>query len=244
MPGQPAPQPTPPRHLDPIVREILEQLRHQSAAATIVLGGGVAFKHYLDYRDTHDLDAWWAPNTTLPEREAALRAFRDLLQSIATRHGLLLNERRYSDVASLELHDPARRKAVCSLQVASRDRYIGSPAPTVWPPLQIEALTDTLASKMTALIARGAPRDMLDVYTACHHGLATVGELWALWQEKNPALGVRDAQQQILAHVTALEARRPLSNLPHAEREAAGKIRTWLDTVLAAQTRNAPTHEP
>ena len=191
MPDQQAPQPTPPRQLDPIVREILEQLRNQSAAATIVLGGGVAFKHYLDYRDTHDLDAWWSPSATLPEREAAITAFRALLQPIANRHGVQVNERRFSDVVSLELYDSAKRKAICSLQVASRDRYIGSPTPTAWPPLEIEALTDTLASKMTALISRGAPRDMLDVYTACLHGLTTAGELWTLWQEKNPALTCR-----------------------------------------------------
>lgn len=243
MPEQPAPRPKPPQQLDPVVREILEQLRHQPAAATIVLGGGVAFKHYLDYRNTHDVDAWWAPGVTPPEREAALTAFRALLRPIATRHGLLLSERRFSDVVSLELHDPAKRKAICSLQIASRDRYIGSPAPTVWPPLEIEALTYTLASKMTALISRGAPRDMLDVYTSCRHGLTTVSELWALWQEKNPALLVQDAQHQILAHVTALEARRPLSSLAAEEREHASTIRTWLTTVLAAQKRSAATYE-
>ena len=238
-----AKQPSPPRRLDPIVREMLEALHHQPAAATIVLGGGVAFKHYLDYRDTHDLDAWWSPDATLPERDAALITFRVLLRLIADRHGLAVNERRFSEVVSLELHDPAKRQAICSLQLAYRDRFLGPPTPTIWPPLRIEAMTDTLASKMTALISRGAPRDMLDVYTACQQGLTTAGELWALWQDKNSGLRPRDARHQLLAHVTALEARRPLASLPPPEREAAGATRAWLATVLAAETGSDQTPE-
>jgi len=51
--------PTPPKNLNPLARELLESLAGHAEAAEIVLGGGVALSHYLEYRDTMDVDAWW-----------------------------------------------------------------------------------------------------------------------------------------------------------------------------------------
>ena len=59
--------PQPPADLHPLVRAILEGLQQQPDAAALVIGGGVALKHYLDYWPTKDLDAWWGPNTAAVE---------------------------------------------------------------------------------------------------------------------------------------------------------------------------------
>jgi len=49
---------------------LLESLTGQSEAAEIVIGGGVALSHYLQYRDTVDLDAWWRAE---PRADALVR---------------------------------------------------------------------------------------------------------------------------------------------------------------------------
>ncbi|MFM7243986.1 MAG: hypothetical protein ACKO40_07390 [Planctomycetaceae bacterium] len=46
--------PVPPTSLSALAREVLDLLNSRPAAADIVLGGGVALAHYLDYRDTYD----------------------------------------------------------------------------------------------------------------------------------------------------------------------------------------------
>ena len=51
--------PKPPGNLHPLCRELLESLAGHAEAAEIVIGGGVALSHYLEYRPTVDLDAWW-----------------------------------------------------------------------------------------------------------------------------------------------------------------------------------------
>ena len=53
--------PRKPTTLDPRAERLLEWMGAQPWARFIVLGGGVALKHYLDYRGTKDCDAWWHP---------------------------------------------------------------------------------------------------------------------------------------------------------------------------------------
>jgi hypothetical protein len=50
-------RPKPPQNLNPFSRELLESLAGHAEAVEIVLGGGVALSHYLEYRETVDLDA-------------------------------------------------------------------------------------------------------------------------------------------------------------------------------------------
>ena len=97
------PPPTPPASLGTYAREVLEYFAGHEAASDIVIGGGIALAHYLDYRDTFDLDA------TL---------------------------------------------------VAA------------WSPVRIESLRDNVASKMTALVERGAPRDLRDIHELCRRAWA------------------------------------------------------------------------
>ena len=44
--------PQAPKNLNPFSRELLESMAGHDEAAEIVIGGGVALSHYLEYRDT------------------------------------------------------------------------------------------------------------------------------------------------------------------------------------------------
>lgn len=72
-----APSPRAPDSLHPLSRELPETLAGHDEAAEIVIGGGVALGHYLDYRTTVDLDARWQ---TAPREDvlALLEATRPL----------------------------------------------------------------------------------------------------------------------------------------------------------------------
>jgi hypothetical protein len=126
-------------------------LANNPAAAEIVLGGGVALSHYLDYRETHDLDAWWAsgPNAEID------RLLSEAMRTVAARHGLALTRRTWGETTSLELVAAGRK--VFSLRIASRDRWLDAPLAAAWSPVRIETLRDNAAAKMTALVERGAP---------------------------------------------------------------------------------------
>ena len=48
-----------PTTLPLLAEAILAALSDEPLAGEIVLGGGVALKHYDDFRPTQDIDAWW-----------------------------------------------------------------------------------------------------------------------------------------------------------------------------------------
>jgi hypothetical protein len=67
-----------PTQLDPLAETILDRLRLRPESAEIVLGGYFGLHHYLAYRKTHDIDAWWRGG---PSRETA-QAIREVMQEI------------------------------------------------------------------------------------------------------------------------------------------------------------------
>ena len=93
------PLPKPPGNLHPLSRELLESLAGHAEAAEIVIGGGVALSHYLEYRPTVDLNAWWHG-----EPRADVVAFLDAaMQALASRHGFEYRRRSWGETESLEL---------------------------------------------------------------------------------------------------------------------------------------------
>jgi predicted amidophosphoribosyltransferase len=48
---------------------------------------------------------------------------------------------------------------------------------------------DLVASKMVALVKRGAPRDFRDVFTVCTAGLTTPSDCWQWWRLRQSAAG-------------------------------------------------------
>lgn len=220
-------KPVPPTSLSALAREVLDLLASRPAAADIVLGGGVALAHYLDYRVTYDLDAWWASSPTT----SAEQLLTDVMQAVALKHGLTLAKRSWGETTSLELIDAERK--IFSLQIAPRDRWLDAPLDAAWPPVRIETLRDNIASKMTALVERGAPRDLRDIHQVCHRGLMTVDECWTVYRAKNPSRSARDAAAKVLHSIERLEMQRPLDTIAtEAQRREAEAVRSWYRTVF------------
>lgn len=217
----------PPSRLSAYAREVLELLAGHAEAAEIVIGGGVALSHYVEYRDTFDLDAWWATAPTSSARELMGRA----MQTVAERHGLTFNRRTWGDTESYELGDGERK--VFSLQIAPRDLFLEPTLEAAWPPVRLETLRDNVASKMTALVERGAPRDLRDVHHLCHHGILSAAECWQLYRQKNPGQDVRTAADKVLHGVERLEMQRPLDTIvSQDDRLQASAVRAWYRDVF------------
>jgi predicted nucleotidyltransferase component of viral defense system len=85
-------------------------------------------------------------------------------------------------VDSIELDQQG--KTVFSFQIARRSAHLEEPVSAGWIDVPLDSLTDLVASKMVALVERGAPRDLLDIYTLCHSGLYQVAECWDLWRKR------------------------------------------------------------
>ena len=213
--------------LDPLAELILCELSTHAECDQIVLGGYFAMQHYVDYRATHDIDAWWkdAANVRV---EAVIRAG---MQRVASAKNLVVAERRFGETISFELRSQSAR--VFSFQIAVRSIALEPPVPSNWPPILIETLADNVASKMNALVERGAPRDFTDIFHVVDAGLMTSNTCWNLWEKKNPGGTIESATQRAAVHLSSLEQRRPLSSIADEhERARAAKVRLWIRQEL------------
>lgn len=213
--------------LDSLAEEILGLLRGCPEAGEIVLGGYFALRRYVDYRSTHDLDAWWRTGRT----SAAVACIEGAMREVAERHGLAYARREWGETLSFELSDDRRK--VFSFQIAVRSVELEPPLRSEWDPLLVEGLADNVGSKMNALVQRGAPRDFLDVRELVTRGIVSVEQCWAWWVGKNPATDEHQARAHALRHLEALEQRRPLHQIEDLrERDAARSARAWIRHTL------------
>jgi Nucleotidyl transferase AbiEii toxin, Type IV TA system len=223
-------EPQQPNDLDPLAAQVLEQLTNQGAAGILILGGYFALKHYLNYRQTKDIDAWWSKSSSLIERQEAVQLLRQAMTQVGADNGLELQERSSATTLSLELKQG--RTVIFSVQIADRDVEIDPPVVSPYPPVHIETLRDNIGAKMNALVNRGAPRDFVDVYAIVTEGIATVTEIWQCWQQKNERLDITTARLQVLRHINAIEQRRPIEQIPGDQREQAMYVRRWIRQQL------------
>jgi len=224
-----APQPRSPGNLHPLSRELLQSLAGHAEAAEIVLGGGVALSHYLEYRDTVDLDAWWRSEPR-PDVVAFVEA---AMKALAARHGLAYRRRSWGETESLELLRDGLKQY--SFQISRRTLFLDDVLPSPWQPVSIETLRDNVASKMTALVQRGAPRDFLDVYQLCARGMMSVATCWQAFADRNPEVALEEAKRKILARLAMIETVRPLETIQSTEdREQAARVRDWYYRTLVA----------
>jgi hypothetical protein len=91
-------QPQQPSHLSPYARTCLDALVQANLADRISLGGALGLFHYLDYRPTHDVDAWWSESVTEEQRQAVLRLLETTLSAFGS-----VRVRSWGDVDSIEL---------------------------------------------------------------------------------------------------------------------------------------------
>jgi hypothetical protein len=217
--------PRKPKNLSEHALLCLDALSQSGLTDKLSLGGAIGLMHYFEYRSTHDVDAWWSPSVTQSER----RVITTLLEATLAPLGEV-RTRMWSDVTSVELRREG--KTVFSFQIAERSVLLGKPQLSPWPGILLDDLPDLVASKMTALVERGAPRDFLDIYHLCQQGMMTPERCWALWHARQVEVeGEADQSRALLAvqlHLERIETHRPLLQINDPnERESADRLRRW-----------------
>lgn len=218
--------PTRPTHLPDYAEFCLYALAEQQLGDKISLGGAFALLHYLDYRSTYDVDAWWQSTTTTQERQQVIA----VLEEVLARYGQV-KLRTFGDVTSIELATAQKKKAF-SFQIAQRSAQLTPSLSAQWTDVQMDSLVDLLASKMAALIQRGAPRDFRDIYAVCQAALTTPAQCWQLWRQRQQLTDddtdMARAKLAIAGHLERIEQYRPLAQIGNAEeRTQAESVRSW-----------------
>lgn len=220
-----APQPNKPQNLSEYALLCLEALSKSDFRDRLALGGAVGLMHYLEYRATHDIDAWWLSLTSQAEQQA----IRTLLEATLKPFGEV-RTRTWGDVMSIELRQDG--KTVFSFQIANRSVLLEPLIASPWPGVLLDSLPDLVASKMVALVERGAPRDFLDIYHLCREAIVTPEWCWSLWRARQEAAeteaDVKRASLAIQLHLERIETQRPLLKIENlAERESTDQLRRW-----------------
>ena len=180
--------------------------------------------HYLDYRPTHDVDAWWSESVTQEQKQTAVHLFERTLSAFGK-----VRVRSWGDVDSMELSQDG--KTVFSFQIAHRSVRLEEPVSAGWIDVPLDSLVDLAASKMVALVEQGA-RDFLDIFNVCQAGLFSIAECWALWRRRQILAGsdvdVSRARLAIETHLERIALHRPLEQIVDlGQREQARQLRDW-----------------
>ncbi len=191
----------------------------------ISMGGGFGLLHYLDYRTTHDVDAWWDASATSQEKDQIIQVIEAALSPYGQ-----VQRRAWGDVVSIELVQTNR--TVFSFQIAQRSAQLQPSVSATWIDVSLDSLPDLVAGKMVALIERGAPRDFRDVYALCHAGLTTPKQCWQLWRQRQQLAGSdtdsHRARLAIETHLTRIALHRPLDDISDPDqKEETEHVRTW-----------------
>jgi hypothetical protein len=223
-------QPRQPAQLSPYAKACLDALVTADLARHISLGGAFGLFHYLDFRSTHDVDAWWSDSATESQRQSVVNTLQISLSELGR-----VGVRSWGDVVSVELL--REDKTVFSFQIAARSVRIQESIPAGWIDVPLDSLPDLVASKMVALVERGAPRDFLDIYSLCTAGLLNTRECWTLWLQRQHLSGndadTERAQLAIETHLERIALHRPLENIADTgQREQARQVRDWFGSVF------------
>lgn len=203
----------------------LQALVAEGLGGAISLGGGLGLLHYLDYRTTHDVDAWWSEGWSAQDRRRVVAVVEGALASFGE-----VRTRAWGEVVSVELLREGR--VVFSFQVARRSVQLEPSTRSPWADVSLDSFADLIASKMMALVERGAPRDFRDVYAVCQADLVSARECWMLWRRRQTAAGsdvdpgrARLAVETHLARIT--QHRRIEQITDPGERGEAERVRAW-----------------
>ncbi|MGC9332860.1 MAG: nucleotidyl transferase AbiEii/AbiGii toxin family protein [Anaerolineae bacterium] len=191
----------------------------------ISVGGAIGLLHYWDYRPTHDVDAWWNPAATLQERQEVISVIRGALQTFGR-----VQERSWGDVVSIELLENGKR--VFSFQIVERSGRLRLPISAPWRDVLLDSFPDLVASKVVALVERGAPRDFRDISALCQAGLTDPAQAWRWWRERQQLSGsdidLHRARLAVTTHLVRIAQHRPLAGIADlAERASAEQVRQW-----------------
>ena len=210
-----------PDHADLCLKAISEA----NLGDRISLGGAFGLLHYLDYRATYDVDAWWVTAATSQERQQVIDAVKKALAPLGE-----VRTRAWGDVVSIELVEGKRK--TFSFQIAQRSAQLQPSEPLPWANSLLDSLDDLIASKMVALIERGAPRDFRDIHAVCRAGLVTPTRCWELWRRRQTLAGsdadMERANLALQIHLERIALHRPLKQIEDASEKAdAEELRRW-----------------
>jgi len=218
--------PQKPQYISAFAEACLLVLSSRGLGTKLSLGGAFGLAYYLEYRQTHDADAWWDASAGEQERRRIVRCLEETLSSFGQ-----VRTRSWGDVVSVEL--VKEDKAVFSFQIAQRGGQQEGSQMAPWPPnFLLDSFQDLVAAKMVALVERGAPRDFRDVHALCEAGLADPKLCWNLWGERQRLTGddvsPSRAELAILTHLGRIELHRPVASIPDpAQRSKAEQVRSW-----------------
>ncbi|MGB7620919.1 MAG: nucleotidyl transferase AbiEii/AbiGii toxin family protein [Terriglobia bacterium] len=218
-------QPRRPTHLPDYSETCLQALVVHGLGDKISLGGAFGLLHYLDYRSTHDVDAWWTPSATSEDQQQVIRVIEAVLRSLGE-----IKTRAWGDVVSIELKRDER--TVFSFQIARRSVQLEPSVPAPGTAVLLDSFVDLVASKMVALIERGAPRDFRDIFALCQAGLATPQSCWDLWRQRQQLAGSdadsARARLAIQTHLARIAQHRPLTQISDRQQQGeAERLRRW-----------------
>jgi hypothetical protein len=220
--------PRPPQNIPAFARECLNALAQAGLGRYISLGGAFGLAHYYEYRVTHDVDAWWTAEATRDARVGVIAVLEQTLGSFGQ-----TRTRTWGDVVSVDLRQDGQ--TIFNFQIATRSALLRDEVIGMWQgDIRLDSFDDLIASKMTALVNRGAPRDFLDIYTLCQASQTDIVTCWRLWQERQRISGEDDdlerAKLAVRANLARIEAARPLAEKPDdADAERSAGVRTWFE---------------
>ena len=218
-------QPRRPAHMPDYAEACLEALAANEMGKKISVGGAFGLLHYLDYRPTHDVDAWWVLSATADDQRQVTRVIEATLQPFGQ-----VKTRAWGDVVSVELMREG--KTIFSFQIARRSAQLEPSALAPWTDVLLDSFPDLVASKMVALVERGAPRDFRDIYALCQAGLTTPRDCWGLWRRRQQLAGsdTDSARARLAAetHLARIAQHRPLAQIEDpGQRAEAEQVRAW-----------------
>lgn len=218
-------QPTRPSNLSEYAIICLQAIAKQNWGEKISLGGALGLLHYLDYRSTHDVDAWWTDAATSNDQRQLIQLIEATLMPFGQ-----VRTRAWGDVTSIELQQAGH--TIFSFQIAHRSVQLQPGQFAPWTAVLLDSFVDLVASKMVALVERGAPRDFRDIYALCQAGLIPMPACWRLWQQRQQLAGSdTDHMRATLAvqmHLERIIQHRPLEKIHDPEAQgAANRVRTW-----------------
>ncbi|MDO9542604.1 MAG: nucleotidyl transferase AbiEii/AbiGii toxin family protein [Kiritimatiellia bacterium] len=216
-----------PVNMDELAEECLQALAQRGLGKIISIGGALGLLHYLDYRFTRDADAWWNDSAAETEKQQVIEVVRQVLASRGN-----VQIRSWGDVISIELENKGR--VVFSFQIARRSARLSESRKAAWADIWVDSWEDLVASKMTALIERGAPRDFRDIFAVCKAELAAPADCWTLWAKRQLLAGSdadpKRARLALQAHLKRIALHRPLEEIKDGkERAEADGLRRWFN---------------
>jgi len=143
--------PSRPANLTQYAELCLRALAERDLGKAISIGGGLGLLHYLDYRPTHDVDAWWQPDISAEMQRRVLNVIHRALTSYGD-----ISRKQWGEVISVELAQKGR--IVFGFQIAQRYARLQPSVKMGWVEVLVDNLADIVASKMVALVERGPPQ--------------------------------------------------------------------------------------